>query len=162
MAFAEVDELRKVLSYDPDTGLLTWDVSVTARGMSGKTAGTRKSDGHIQVHYKGRKYLAHRIAWALANGAWPVGVIDHINGSPADNRLINLRDTMQAINAQNTVGATGAWLNPANGRYRVRITAYGRRRYIGTFDTPEDAQRAYLEAKREMHPESRLNILERN
>jgi hypothetical protein len=164
MALPEVDELRHLLTYDPETGLLKWSENYKAKnGMRGKTAGTRrKQGGHIQIRINGRSYAAHRVCWAIAHGAWPVGVIDHINGNPADNRLCNLRDTTHTINAQNTLAHGGYYFCPVAGKYRVRISASGRRKHIGHFDTPEDAQRAYLAAKREMHPESRLNILEGN
>ena len=41
------------------------------------------------------------MAWLYMAGAWPSGVIDHMNGDPSDNRWSNLRDVTQAENNAN-------------------------------------------------------------
>lgn len=57
------ETLRRVLNYNPDTGLLTWRES-RGRVAAGQVAGSlRKRDGVVRVRVNGRFYGAHRLAW---------------------------------------------------------------------------------------------------
>ena len=38
----------------------------------------------------GKFYHLHRLVWFYSTGAWPIGVIDHVNRDRADNRISNL------------------------------------------------------------------------
>jgi len=55
----------------------------------------------VTIGANGSRHLAHRLAWLYMAGAWPSGVIDHMNGDPSDNRWSNLRDVTQAENNAN-------------------------------------------------------------
>ncbi len=75
--------------------------------------------------------------------------VDHINGNQLDNRRENLRLCSQAQNLmnrkprkENVHGLKGAYRTPA-GRWQSKLMANGIRLYIGTYDTPEAAARAY-------------------
>lgn len=100
----------------------------------------------------------HRVAWLIVHGAWPVGLIDHINGEKVDNRLANLREADKAINAQNrrgpaatsTVGFLGV-SRQKNGRFQARIGVGGKNVALGTFDTAEEAHAAHIAGKRRLH-----------
>ena len=94
------------------------------------------------------------------HGEWPRFDVDHLNGIRSDNRIENLRDVSPATNAQNerrariTNGSSGLLgvSRSSNGRRWVAgIVLNGQRQHIGTYDTPEEAQTAYLSAKRIMH-----------
>lgn len=93
--------IAKYLSYDPNTGHLTWKESPRYGIPAGARAGSPNARGYIQVMVAGRKHYAHRLAWLLHHGVWPTRVIDHINREKTDNRIRNLRDVPQAINLQN-------------------------------------------------------------
>lgn len=149
--------LRELLHYDPDTGLFTWRLS-RRRARAGNVAGTIVTRGYIMIRIDGVKRLAHRLAWLYTYGDWPSGSIDHIDGQPANNRLLNLRDVDSSINnqnrrsasAQNVSGYLGVETNGS--KFRARIEIAGQRIAIGSFAEPEDASAAYIEAKRRLHP----------
>lgn len=90
------DELRKLLSYDRGTGILTWlECPAGGNGARRVKPGTpvqcRNAYGRVVVRINGALYQAHRIIWFLETGTWPPHEIDHINGICHDNRWCNLR-----------------------------------------------------------------------
>lgn len=153
------ERLRELLSYDPETGVFTWRVGGHGR-RSGDVAGCDNGAGYVKIIIDGRNRLAHRLAWLYTHGRWPECFIDHRNGDRADNRIANLRECSPAQNQHNrhradrgsASGLIGAHRQPHSRRWRATIKAGGKHRHIGTFDTPEAAHAAYLQAKRELHP----------
>lgn len=151
-----LSEIRELLSYDSETGLLMW---LTGQ-RKGRVAGTRHAKGHLQVSVKRKMLKAHRVAWLLARGEWPQVDIDHLNGDPADNRISNLREVTNAQNQQNRRRANrnskskllGASWDEARGVWQSRIKLRGKQWYLGRFTTAEAAHAAYVSAKRSVHP----------
>lgn len=145
--------LRKHLIYSPETGHFTRRIGRKAGGI----AGAINNNGYRLIHVAGHFCRAHRLAWLYVHGVWPTGEIDHINGVRDDNRLENLRDVSMVTNQQNrrsalvrnAVGLLG--VSKSKNRYTAAIYAEGRDRHLGTFDTPEAAHAAYVDAKRELH-----------
>lgn len=160
--FLTAERLRELLHYDPETGLFTWAVERRRKVQAGAIAGTLNKVGYRVIRIDYRLYLAHRLAWLYSYGDWPRGVIDHVNGEHADNRLCNLRDVDDTINAQNVIkprahsrsGVLGAHLHiRADGlpSWRAAVRVDGKTVHLGSFQTPEQAHEAYLSAKRELH-----------
>ncbi len=150
--------LRELLSYNPETGEFIWQVS--CRGTkAGDIAGTPGSQGrrHIIIGYA--RYKAHRLAWLYVYGKWPEKLIDHINGYPTDNRIENLREAtvreylynQRRSNKNNKTGVLGVQWRPMKNKFRARITVSGKEISLGHFDSIEDAEKAYLEAKAKLH-----------
>jgi hypothetical protein len=80
-----LEALRAAFAYSPETGALTWR-------ETGAPAGCQNGQGYIRVQLGGRHLKAHRVAWALYNGADPGQLlVDHINRDRSDNRAANLR-----------------------------------------------------------------------
>ena len=48
-------------------------------------------------------------------------------------------------------GLLGVTADLRSGRFAANIKAAGRRHYIGSFATPEEAHAAYVAAKRQLH-----------
>lgn len=162
------DELRQLLDYDPEAGVLVWRERplemFRRRGdwkrwntcFAGRTAGARGGYGYIAFQVFGQHFLAHRVAWAIAHGAWPEGDIDHINGDGTDNRIVNLRSVSHAVNlrnmrrpSHNTSGVVGVYQHP-NGKFRALIGSKKNRVHLGYFDAIEDAIAARKTAEARM------------
>jgi hypothetical protein len=154
-----VAEVRAMLSYDPATGEFRWFRGFRRLAMR---AGSVKKDGYRYIAMKGkRRYLAHRIAWALVTGEWPDRQIDHINGIRGDNRFVNLRLATNSENMRNRpmvrsnqTGFKGVSRTPI-GRFSAKIGVNGKSFYLGTFDTAEAAATAYAAASVKHHGEFR-------
>lgn len=146
-------QLLKSHYYNPETGLFY------RRLTSGKLKLTgTNSIGYLQCRINCQSYLVHRLAWLYMTGTWPEALIDHIDGNRANNKWNNLRTATQSNNLENqkqaqadnlSTGLLGA--DRRGGRFRAQIQVKGKKQHLGTFDTPEEAHQAYIEAKRELH-----------
>jgi hypothetical protein len=151
--------LKELLSYDHETGLFTWRVS-KGTAKKGSIAGYKHLDGYIQIMIDNKNYLAHRLAWIYVYGSLPEKDLDHINEIKDNNRICNLRlATRQENNhniskprIHNISGFRGVcWCKCAK-KWKSQIGINGKKKYLGIFNTAEEAYEAYLKAKREIHP----------
>lgn len=152
---SDVERIRSLLDYDPDTGVFRWREAVGGR-MAGQSAGTLHSKGYRRIKLDGRHHFAHRLAWLYVTGEWPDRAIDHMNGDKTDNRIANLRLATASENNMNMgvrrfskTGLKG--VSPQRKKYMAQISANGKRHYLGLFQTPEEAHQAYLQRARELH-----------
>ena len=156
----KAEQLRRIVSYNPETGIFHWLQNRGGQPAGGVAGCARKSlkKPDILLCIRKKKYLAHRLAWLYVYGSFPKGDIDHINGDPADNRISNLRDVSHRTNmenrkgaqANNKLGKLGVSLD-GRGRIRATIQIDGKQKHLGNFPNTEDAHQAYLTAKRELH-----------
>lgn len=153
-------QLLARLDYDPLTGVFTHKgVGRGARPL-GRVAGSRSTKGYVDIEIFGVTFRAHRLAWLAVHGEFPACEIDHINGDKTDNRIANLRAVTTAENCQNqhgarrnsTSGVRGVYRN--QGKWQAAITVQRRRINLGRYERLEDAERAYLDAKKVYHPTS--------
>jgi hypothetical protein len=151
------EEVAALLAYDPQTGLFTHKVNGHKR-KAGAVTGRLDTKGYVRIRLLGYEFKAHRLAWLLTYGAWPTAEIDHINGCPSDNRILNIRDVSVAENGWNRKGAMrnnkSGYLGVssiAEGRFHAQIGVGGIQRSLGWFSTAEKAGEAYAEAKKQLH-----------
>jgi len=69
---------------------------------------------------------------------------DHINRNPLDNRRANLRPVTHAQNMQNqgaygTSPYRGVWWSRGRGRWHAQVCVNGRRQFLGSFQSQEQA-----------------------
>lgn len=148
--------VRDLFDYDPVTGQLRWRHAGPKR-IVGASAGTVTPRGYVQIGAGGKTYLAHRLAWLHVHGEWPANQLDHIDGDKTNNRIANLRQCVDAENAQNrarhrnnTSGSTGTYRDQS-GMFCARIRSNRKLIHLGTFGTQEEATSAYLAAKASLH-----------
>ena len=154
------EELLRAFHYNPDTGVFT-NISRRANCVHlGTIAGFVNSKGYRVIKYRQLAYRAHRLAIFYMTGEWPPEQVDHINGKRDDNCFVNLRCADACINTQNLKGpprnSTSGLLGAHRGGWKKRrwvaaISVEGRRMYLGIYQTPEEAHRVYMEAKRKLH-----------
>lgn len=116
------------------------------------------SSGYHAGTLLNRRYLAHRVVWAMEYGSWPDSFIDHINRDKTDNRIENLRLASNSENMMNTdayssnkSGYKGVSFKPSKGKWVAQIGFRNTKKHIGYFDTPQEASKAYQEVSKQMH-----------
>jgi hypothetical protein len=150
-----IEAMRELLLYDPETGEFTWTDKAPHK-VRGKKAKSKDVLGYTIIKINTKIYKAHRIAWFFHTGIWPTKDIDHINGNPSDNRIINLREVSHSINMQNrakpnknsSTGFLGVTKNGNN--FRAEIGILGKKKVLGTYKTPEEANEVCVIAKRKL------------
>lgn len=152
-----INDLRKLLRYDPSSGLLFWRIN-RGNAVLGAPAGWQKQNGYREVSVLGRHLQVHRVAWVIHHGEWPSDQIDHINLDPSDNRISNLRLATQAENNWNVGPRKTNKLSlkgvcRKNGKYMAQIQVRRKKIYLGFFDSPELAHDAYCRAAAKLHGE---------
>ncbi|WP_424624454.1 HNH endonuclease [Achromobacter marplatensis] len=166
------DRARELLDYNSETGIFTWkerDIGASAcprtskswnTRYAGTTAGARGANGYLYINFDGRKHLAHRVAWLVTYGRLPTLELDHMDGDRANNRIANLRDVSASENNENrrraqttnkTTGLIGASRHSNGKGYVAQIIVKGVHKYLGYFQTAQEAHEAYVAAKRRFH-----------
>ena len=153
-----IAHLKTVLSYDPETGAFTWLVDASRRAKAGYTAGTVNTAGYVQIQYDKHIYYAHVLAWAFSRGSWPEVLVDHKDRDKGDNRAEALRALDKQGNGYNRIAPnknshTGVLgVSAHRGKYLARIGQNGVLKYLGVFDTIDEAKAAYDAAKARLLP----------
>ena len=115
-----------------------------------------KSSGYRIVSIKNKLYLYHRVVYFIHNDDWDIhnsstdNSIDHIDRDKLNNSIENLRVVTHSQNQWNRDGK-GYSFNKNAGKYVAKIRLNCKRKYLGSFENPEDARQAYLEAKKIYH-----------
>lgn len=152
--------LREVLAYCPTTGVFHWKTSPSKSVRSGDIAGTKHPDGYVVIGYKGRAYLAHRLAWFFMTGELPTTDIDHADGEGLNNRFSNLRLANEAENlwnrklcTRNKSGVKGVCWYAAGQKWAAQIRKNGVKHFLGYFEDISVAEKVVREARNRLHGE---------
>lgn len=156
-----IERLREAFSHDPEVGAIYWRINRRGQAKPGDKAG-HECRGYWSTKLDGQTLMVHRVIWALENGRWPDGDIDHIDGNPSNNSITNLRPCSRAENMQNRrapkstskSGFLGVWrLNRNLSKPWQAAVVIGREQvWRQRFATKEEAAQAYLLAKARLHP----------
>jgi len=172
------EKLHLLLGYDPATCNLTWKARSpdlfengkqtsehTCNRWNSRYAGKPALDSYTAMGYKqgcifNKKYLAHRVIYAMCHGDWPANQIDHIDGDPSNNRIENLRDVSHAENQRNmraptnnTSGTVGVHWSERDQTWGAQIEINRRKIHLGCFTKKDDAllARANANIKYDFH-----------
>ena len=154
--------LKRLLHYDPESGIFTWLHRPDAKGAwntryAGKAAGFDWPVPNSNVTYRSIRifdwpFLGHRLAVLYMTGSWPEHGVDHKDLDGLNNRWTNLRPATKSQNGANTripqTNSTGfkGVSTSYHGRFRATIRVDGRQKWLGYYDTPEEAHEAYCVA----------------
>ena len=140
--------IKKGYTCNPDTGKVF--------GIRGGVLKTKSTAGYAKIDIwdkKNYQLLSHQFVWYWVNKE-VVECIDHINGNKLDNRISNLRSVTEHENHFNVNkyihGDVRGW-SIKRGKYCSTIRFNKKYIHLGTFDTPDEAHKAYLDAKKIYH-----------
>ena len=125
-------ELKEILNYRPSTGEFFW--------KNGRLAGSFYNNQYVYIQIKGKRYLAHRLAFLYVTGEIP-DYVDHKDGNSLNNKWLNLRSCTlsenqynKKIQSNNTSGIKGVcWYSRSN-KWMAYINHKGKRIRLGYHD----------------------------
>ena len=132
--------LMEVLTYNPETGVFTWNKGA----RKGKVAGTMHDErGVLKVSIDKERHLLHRLAWLWMTGTTPRWSVDHRNGDFSDNRWSNLREGERGQKRQ----YRPPWREPTSvpgvsrvgGLFEAMVDVQGKVFNLGSFPRAEEA-----------------------
>lgn len=163
--------LKECLSYDRESGVLTWlhrprkhfrtdrgyntFVSQKVGKKTGCISATKDGLFYVKVAINKKLYLAHRLAWIIENGCIPDGYeIDHIDHDGTNNAIHNLRLVTSSENKKNRSlvstnksGCMGVYFNKKTGRWVAEIVSNGQYFGLGSYNDFDSALKARKEAE---------------
>lgn len=141
---------------DSDLAKLRWHTWANAGVRNVYAKRGFRQDGISQTEMLHRVILSRVLGRPLLSGEQA----DHINGNGLDNRRSNIRLATSEQNGcnrrksvNNTSGYKGVTWDKHNGKWKASIQVGKRPRFIGHFNTPEEAHAAYCEAAERLHGE---------
>lgn len=148
----DLDWARSVYCYNPDTGLVVYQV-VRGPVRAGTKVGWVNKYGRLNTLIGRRHFDVARLAWFLHHGFLPNQIIDHKDGDPLNNCICNLRLATGSQNCANRKERSGK-KNPYKGvcknlhgeKWTAKICKDYGEVSIGSFDTAEAAHEAYIRA----------------
>jgi len=157
----ELNYIKSILNYDPDTGIFTWKVNGNNQFVKvGDVAGCLYVNSknldckYYKIKINQKRYLLHRLAYYHITGIDPAeNEVDHINGNSLDNRFDNLRLATHANNGKNvkkrkdnTSGFKGVCWDKRAKKWQAKIKVNNKRIYLGYYNNKFYAALIYARA----------------
>lgn len=168
------EQLRELLDYDPDTGVLRWrerEVHWFSRQAicnnwnskhAGKRAGYTKTAydtgyqaRYIKLPYNG-DFLESRVIWTWMTDEQPPAMIDHKNRVATDNRWENIQASDQDGNMHNMSkyktnksGVSGVFWCKQHEKWRACVNHNKKRYHLGRFESLEEAAKVVSDFRKD-------------
>lgn len=150
----DLNYLKSILDYNPDTGEFVWKVKSNSVVFAGSNAGSKRKDGYVTIKINNKIYKAHRLAYYFVTGIDPITKeIDHINGDTSNNKFINLRIANHSQNGKNlckskrnTSNFKGVSFLKNRNKWQVNITLNYKNIYLGSYKSKFYAALVYARA----------------
>lgn len=133
-----LEVLQERFDYEPETGLLRFNVAPNRRYKAGDIAGAVHSNGYVRVTLAKRALLLHRVAWKLMTREEPPDVVDHKDRNKSNNRWENLRSSDMQRNQGNRIGK-------GTRKTKWGWEAWGGGNYLGMHKTEKEAHQTYVQ-----------------
>jgi hypothetical protein len=141
------ERLLTLLDYDAKTGEFRWKRGTNVV-PAGRRAGGINPHGYRVITVDLEEVYAAELAWFYVTGRWAHAVVDHRDLDRSNDAFDNLRlgttsqnNANTGMRANNTTGFKG--VSRAGRRFSASISCDGHARWLGAFDTPQEAARAY-------------------
>lgn len=151
------ERLKELFTYNPETGWFTNNFS-RGRALATARAGSPSGHGYRKINVDYIKYYEHHLAWLYVYGYIP-DELDHEDRDGSHNWIDNLRianATQNNCNTQQPTGMSGlrgAYLNKRNLKWYSQIQFGSHVKYLGSFDSAEEAHEAFESAAYQLHGE---------
>lgn len=148
MKLKRMKQLVSFVNFNPKTGSFHWRKTARGSSKTGKIAGGLDVMGYHVITFRGQRIKGHRLAWLMFYGENPPVMIDHINGSKADNRIKNLRASNVVLNGRNRIEhrngkPLGISFRKDNKKWIAQYWKRGKKMYFGQYNTQNEAKAAY-------------------
>lgn len=152
----EVDGVKLSSIIEYCDGKIFWKVSTVKWIPIGAEVGSVGNHGYREAKIFGKRYLVHRLIYALHHGIMPE-VVDHIDRNPLNNKIDNLRASDKRLNAYNSglasnnkSGVRGvSWCKKSN-KWVVRFKLNGKYLFLGYYKDLQTATKVRKEYE-ELH-----------
>jgi hypothetical protein len=153
----EINLLNELFEYKD--GFLYRKITRSSRAIKGEIAGRLHPNGYRYVSINKKKYLEHRIIFALHYNFFPE-TVDHIDLNKSNNKIKNLRAAThqencynRPIRKDNSSGVAGVNWSKVYKKWVVRITVNGKRKFLGRFSDLQVAKTIAEATRIELHKE---------
>lgn len=127
-------------------GILINKTKRNGKSPTGKESGSLCDNRYKTVFICGKRYYTHRLIFMMFHGFMPFE-IDHIDRNKLNNKIENLRSVTksenvanQKLRSDNKSGIRGISWNSKKKKWLVSKQQNNKRKYLGYFDTVEQAQ----------------------
>lgn len=153
--------IKRLLHYDPETGVFTWLRPTNNRMKTGGVAGNVHPGRHRSIMVGGKKRPSGHLVFLYMEGTNPPNQVNHINGDILDDRWCNLKLATKTKNSRNartytsnTSGTTGVYWHSRDCKWMAQIVVASKRIHIGCFIHKQEA----IEARRQAETEHGFHV----
>lgn len=158
---SDLELFNEWISYDPWNGEFFYKKKPNRNKPAGSKAGGKsKKAGYLQISVLNKRHQANRVAFLMFHGWLPNQIIDHHDGDPSNNRISNLRPATpgqnqynKMITKANTSGVKGVSFCRKSKRFHAKLKVSKVQKFIGSFETLEEAAEAIKAARITHHGE---------